>query len=68
MSSKSEFLKEEKDCADILGVSLAEYHESLKNIKVTNKEKKANNYSFDNSILNCLGLDEECLKKRKNEV
>ena len=68
MSNKKEFLEDEKDCANMLGVSIKEYRNNLKNIKISSKEKKSNNYLFDNSILNYLGLDEECLKKRKTEV
>ena len=29
MVSKKEFLEEEKDCADMLGVSIDEYHKDL---------------------------------------
>ena len=68
MSSKKEFFEDEKDCADMLGVSVEEYRNSLKNIKHSSKETKSDNYSFDNSILDYLGLNEECLKKKKNEV
>ncbi len=68
MISENEFLEEEKDCADMLGVSIDEYHNDLKNTKLPKGEKQDDNYSFDNSFLNYLGLDEECLKKRKDEV
>ena len=68
MISKDEFLKEEKDCADMLGVSIEEYRNGLKETKLPKGEKQSDNYSFDNSLLSYLGLDEECLKKRKNEV
>ncbi len=68
MSSKKEFFEDEKDCADMLGVSVEEYRNSLKNIKHSSKETKSDNYSFDNSILDYLGLNEEYLKKKKNEV
>ena len=68
MISKEEFLEEEKDCADMLGVNLDEYHKDLKETKLPKKEKQNDNYSFDNSFLYYLGLDEECLKKRKDEV
>ena len=68
MISKKEFLEEERDCADMLGVSVEEYRNDLKNVKISTKEIKSDNYSFDNSILNYLGLDEKSLKKKKNEV
>lgn len=39
MLSRKEFLKEEKECADMLGLTLKEYRESLKNIKVKKMRK-----------------------------
>ena len=68
MVSKKEFLEEEKDCADMLGVSIDEYHKDLDKTKLPKGDKESDNYSFDNSFLNYLGLDEKCLKKRKDEV
>ena len=68
MISKDEFLEEEKDCADMLGVSVEEYRKNLKKTKLPKGEKKDDNYSFDNSFLNYLGLDDKCLKKRNDEV
>ena len=65
MINKEEFLEEEKDCADMLGVSVEEYRKDLEKTKIPTKEISSNNYSFDNSILNYLGLDESCLKKKK---
>lgn len=67
MISKDDFFNEEKDCADMLGVSIEEYRNDLKNTKLPTKEIKKNNYSFDNSFLNYLGLNEECLKKRRSK-
>ena len=68
MISKKEFQEEEKDCADMLGMNIEEYHNDLKNTKIPTKDKQSNNYSYDNSILNYLGFDESYLKKRKHEV
>ena len=68
MISKDEFLMEEKDCADMLGVSIDEYHKNLEETKLPKGENPNDNYSFDNSFLNYLGLDEGSLKKRKDEV
>lgn len=68
MISKKEFQEEEKDCADMLGMTIDEYHLDLKNTKIPTKEKKSDNYSYDNSILDYLGFDESYLKKRKHEV
>ena len=67
MLSKEEFLEEEKDCADMLGVSIDVYHKDLKETKLPKGEKQNDNYSFDNSFLNYLGLNEECLKKRRSK-
>ena len=38
MFSKKEFLKEEKDCTDMLGMSLEEYREYVNNTKVPTKK------------------------------
>lgn len=40
MLSKKQFIKEEQDCAAMLGLTLKEYRESLKSIKVQNINKK----------------------------
>ncbi len=40
MLSKKEFLKEEKDCAEMLGMTIKEYRNNLKNSKVTIKHDK----------------------------
>lgn len=64
MLSRKEFLKEEKECADMLGLTLKEYRESLKNIKVKKNEENIKQ-KYDNSILNFLGLSSNDLKRRK---
>ena len=64
MLSKKEALADEKDCADMLGMSVEEYREYVNTVKIPvkqpNTEKKR-----DNSILVKLGLSMEDLKKRK---
>ena len=65
MLSKKEFLKEEKECADMLGLTLNEYRESLKKVKMGTSDKKVKKEKYDNSILSFLGLSSKDLKKRK---
>lgn len=65
MLSKKEFLKEEKECADMLGLTLNEYRESLKKVKLGTSDKKVKKEKYDNSILSFLGLSSKDLKKRK---
>ena len=40
MLDKQQFIEEEKDCASMLGLTLKEYRQSLKNVKVQNYNKK----------------------------
>ena len=56
MFSKKEFLKEEKDCAYMLGMSLEEYREYVNNTKVPTKKDNQAKREYDNSILTKLGL------------
>ena len=62
MPSKKQFMSEEKECAEMLGMTLKEYRDDLKNTKVSvyHSVKKK-----DNSILKSLGLNEKDLKTRK---
>lgn len=62
--SKDEFLKEEKDCADMLGLTVEEYRKSAKKVKVSSKEQETG-YIFDNTLLQQMGFDENILKKSK---
>ena len=65
ISTKKDFYLEKKDCADLLGLSMKEYNDSLKKIKVNKPIKENKKYSFDNSILKLFGASEKDLKKRK---
>lgn len=65
MLNERQFIEEEKDCAAMLGLTLEEYRNSLKNIKVHNVEKERKQKKYDNSILQALGLSEKDLKTRK---
>lgn len=64
MLSKKEFLNEEKECADMLGLSIEEYRKNLKNTKIS-RENKSKKQRYDNSILEFLGLSSKDLKRRK---
>lgn len=64
MIHKNELIKEQKDCANMLGMSLNEYQNSLKNTKVHVKEKDISKVVYDNSILKSFGIKEEMLKKK----
>lgn len=65
MMNKKEFIDSQKDCADMLGVSLEKYQKSIENIKVPTKTKNNSERIFDNSILDKLGLKNADLKNRK---
>ena len=65
MLNNKEFLKEEKDCASLLGMSLQEYREYVKNTKVPTTKKKEKVKKYDNSILKFFGLSTNDLKLRK---
>ena len=69
MINRKEFIKSQKECAELLGMSLEEYKQYCKNIKVTNKipqndNKKQNDYN--KVILEFLKLNRSALKKRED--
>lgn len=64
--NKKEFIKEEKDCADMLGMNIEEYRKYVQDIKIPTKQSKKEKY--DNSILEKLGLSIADLKKRRVNV
>lgn len=63
MLNSKEFLKEEKDCATMLGMTLEEYRNYVKNTKVPNKKVVKSKKNDD--ILFKLGLTSKDLKIRK---
>lgn len=70
MMSEKQFIKSQKDCAKMLGMSLSEYDNYCKNLKVnkqTLSEKKDEKEKFDNNILNFLGLTTKDLKTKKGK-
>ncbi len=65
MLSKKETILEDKDCANMLGLQVNEYRESLKNIKAPAKESiDEKNIQYDNNLLKFLGIKQSDLKKR----
>lgn len=63
MMSKKQFIESQKECADMMGMTLVEYQNYCKNLKVPNKRKKEYN---SNEFLKFLGINETILKKRKS--
>lgn len=63
MFNKEELIKEEMDCADMLGMTLEEYHKYISNAKVNIIEEEKKDY--DNKILEELGLTVNDLKRKE---
>ncbi len=61
--NKKEYLKSQKDCAKMLGLSLKKYNESLQNIKIVKFKNKKENKKDTINLLHELGLSEKDLKK-----
>ena len=57
------FIESQKECAEMLDMTLNEYQNYCKNLKVPNKRKKEYN---SNEFLKFLGINETILKKRKS--
>ena len=66
MMSEKQFIESQKDCASMLGMSLSEYEEYCKKIKVPKQKLTEEKIEYDNSILEFLGLTPEDLKVRKD--
>ncbi len=64
MLTSREFLKEEKECAAMLGMTLEEYRNYVKDTKVPNKKVNSSKKGKDD-ILAKLGLTKKDLKIRK---
>lgn len=65
MLNNKEVILEEKECAEMLGMSVKKYRESLKKVKAPAKENISDDkIKYDNSVLNFLGIKESDLKKR----
>lgn len=69
MMNEKQFIESQKECARMLGMSLSEYQDYCKNIKVPKQEITENESDSNgntNIFLNYLGLDNSILKKRKD--
>lgn len=63
--NQKEFIKEEKDCADLVGMSLNEYQKSLEKVVPPKFEKETKEHKEKSkNILKSLGVSESLLKKR----
>lgn len=68
MMNEKQFIESQKECADMLGMSLSEYQDYCKNLKVpTDKNTSTNNSkNMTNEILELLEMDKGVLKTRKD--
>ncbi len=66
MMTEEEFIESQKECAGMLGMSLAEYQEYCANIKVPTalEEKDSDNEDMTLELLKDLGLSENSLKRK----
>ena len=66
--SENQFIESQKECADMLGMSLSEYQNYCENLKVptnkANSNKNTQNKTLE--ILEFLGIEEQKLKCRKD--
>lgn len=65
MMSEKQFIESQKECANMLGMSLSEYEEYCEDLKVPKKIMNNEKTKYDNSILNVLGLTPKDLKTKK---
>lgn len=68
MMSKKQFIESQKECASMLGMSLSEYQEYCKNLKVPKEKENATKKSEGNTnaALKSLGINKSLLKTRKD--
>ena len=68
MMNEKQFNKSQKECAEMLGMSLSEYQEYCKNLKLSNDtdDLLETQKSNTNEILDFLGIDKSALKTRKD--
>lgn len=65
MSEEKKLLSDEKDCADMLGMTLEEYRKSFENIKVQESHFiKEEDTPYEKVLLKEIELDESFLKKK----
>lgn len=64
--NKKEIVKDEMDCAAMLGMTVDDYRDSLKDLKAPRKSKETKTKTnYDNNFLKFLGVDETMLKKKQ---
>lgn len=68
MMSEEEFIESQKDCARMLGMTLEEYEDSCKNIKISKEIINAKNIKSkdDYKFFKFLGLTSKDLKRKKS--
>lgn len=67
MMTEKQFIESQKECASMLGMSLSEYQEYCKNLKVPKqKESLTSEEENTSNFLNFLNIEKEQLKKRKD--
>lgn len=68
MMSEKQFIESQKECAKMLGMSLSEYENYCKDLKVSKQtlnEELDEKTEYDNSVLTTLGLTPVDLKNKK---
>lgn len=65
MMSEKQFIESQKECANMLGMSLSEYEEYCRNLKVPTESVIVDSDNDDKTIdlLDHLGIDKSLLKK-----
>lgn len=69
MMTEKQFIESQRECASMLGMSLSEYQDYCKNIKIAPKndiEITQKEQGNTNEILKCLGISQDMLKIRKD--
>ncbi len=68
MMSEKDFFESQKECAEMLGMSLSEYQEYCNNLRVPTDNKKSDKEKENRTLemLKILGLNENKLKCRKD--
>lgn len=69
MMSEKQFFESQKECASMLGMSLSEYLDYCKNIKITPKKDIENVQEEEGNtekLLKYLGISKDMLKSRKD--
>lgn len=65
MMDEKQFFESQKECAEMLGMSLKEYQEYCKNLKLSDDSLDSSENNT-NKMLDFLGIDRGALKTRKD--